>query len=97
ASDRRRGRSGRRTNSGGAPSAVERVTSGGRSSGPSSTTIAFSRSMDRVLEHDLAGAPRLPHHRAELRDELERLPVLDEALELDEPVVEPRRLDRRTL
>src|SRR5581483_2338228 len=53
--------------------------------------------VDGVLEDDLADAARLAHHRAESRDELERVAVLDEALQLGELVLEPRRLDRRPL
>ena len=50
--------------------------------------------VQRVFEHRRAGALRLAHHRAELRDDAERVALGDEALELGELVLEPLAVDR---
>src|SRR5581483_4615919 len=52
-------------------------------------------SADAVFDGGDATSPRLLHHRGELRDELQRLALLDEALELAQLLFEPGGVDRR--
>src|SRR6185503_2211383 len=50
---------------------------------------------DAVFDNGSAGTARFLHHRRKPGDELERLAVRDEALQLAELVVEPGGVDRR--
>src|SRR5581483_3288809 len=50
---------------------------------------------DAVFDGGDATPPRLLHHRGELRDQLQRLALLDEPLELGELLFEPGGVDRR--
>src|SRR3954471_23775624 len=46
--------------------------------------------------HRLRDAPLVRHRRVQIADELVRLAPLDEPLELREPLLEPRAVERRT-
>src|SRR4051812_15260415 len=55
---------------------------------------APATSVQRVFQKRSApGSLRLPHHRAELRDDAERVGLVDEPLQVGERLLEPRSVD----
>src|SRR5206468_310610 len=58
-------------------------------------TVPEGRLVQRVLQNCLPDAPRLAQHRRQPRDQLERVAVFDQPLELGDLVLEPGRVDGR--